>query len=221
MKRITYLFVALISAFAFVACEDNDNGTHGMTQWEYSKPYFEFEYVMDTVKFGMPGQEMKYATQDLKTLFEMMAGEKMGDYFKGINFYSKDSLAIRAQMASGIPFEIHAAYLQDDHYIEVTLDSKSMAAIMGNKASLIPSISMHYFVKDQEMTIYLDEVYIQSIFENIQIQNMLIPLLARTLNPRFEQMPEKAQQGMMTVLKQQISGILDNIQTLKLGFVLH
>lgn len=218
MKKIIYFLFLMTAIVNFIACDDDEK--NDSTLWNYTEPYFEFEYASDTISFGMPNQEMKFAVKELKTLFYFMAKEKMGDYFKGINFNSKDSLSILAQMASGDSFEIHAGYHQDDDFIEVSLNSQDMKALMGDKAALIPPISFRYFVKGEQMTIYFDEVYIQSIFENVQMQNMLLPMLAGMLNPGFGQMSEQAQQGMMRGLKQQISGILDNIQTLKIGFVL-
>lgn len=219
MKRIAYVIFLAFAAFNFVACDD-DNTNDSENVWAYARPYFEFEYATDSVTFGMAGHQTSLAVNDLKRVFLEMASTKMQDYFQGIDFYSADTLLIQARKATGESMEIRANYLKNDQYLEVKLNAEDMAALMGDKAVMIPAISFKYIEKNHQMTIYFDEVYVQSIFENVQIQNMLLPMIARAFNPQFDQMPPQAQQGMLTGLKQQISGILDNIQTLKIGFVL-
>jgi len=219
MNKIAYLIFLTVATLSLVAC-DEDNKENSGKVWNYSKPFFEFEYATDTISLGTSGHEFKIPVKDLKETFLRMASVKMQDYFRGIDFYSADNLLIKAQRATGEPMEIRAGYLKNDQYIEVRLNAEDMTALMGEKAAMIPAISFKYFEKNEEMTLYFDEVYVQSIFENVQIQHMLLPFIARSLNPQFDQMPATAQQGMLAALKQQISGVIDDIQSLKIGFVL-
>lgn len=216
MKKIAYLIILTVAAFSFTACEDNNNENEG-TKWNYENPFFEFEYATDTISLG---STMKISVDELKEKFLAMATSRMKDYFRGIDFYSADTLLIKAQMASGEPLEIHAHYTKNDRYIEVKLNPQDMAELMGEKAGMIPTISFSYFMEGKQMTIYFDEIYVQSLFENIKIQNMLLPMLARTMNPQFDTMPQEQQERMLAGLKAGISTILENIQTLKIGFVL-
>lgn len=216
MKKITYLIILTVAAFSFTACDD-DNKENESTKWNYEKPFFEFEYATDTISLG---STMKISVDELKEKFLAMATSRMKDYFRGIDFYSADTLLIKAQMASGEPLEIHAHYTKNDRYIEVKLSPEDMAELMGEKAGIIPTISFSYFTEGKQMTIYFDEVYVQSLFENIKIQNMLLPMLARIMNPQYDKMTQQQQQKMLVGLKGGISAILDNIQTLKIGFVL-
>lgn len=216
-KTICFLFIFLLT-LGFAACEDTEK--EFTADWKYEQPYFEFEYATDTVSFGTAGHSMNYAVKDIKRMFSVMAAEKMQNYFRGIEFYSADSLLIKARTANGIPFGIHAAYQKDARFIELKLNQQEMSSFPGNKAAMIPAISFGYFEQEHQMTLYLSEVYIQTIFENTKIQDMLLPMLAQQLNPGFSMMPEPARQAMLKGLKDQISSILDNIQTLKVGFIL-
>lgn len=223
MKKIIYLVIGAVTAIlSLVSCDKEDEQNVGIigTNWNYTKPYFEFEYATDTIRIDMSGKTMKLAVKDLKQMFLEMAASKMQDYFEGIEFYSADSLLIKAKTGAEVPLQIQAGYLKNDKYIEVKLNQKDMSALMGDKAGLIPAISFRYFLEGQRMTIYFDEVYIQSIFENVQLQAMLLPMIGQALNPQFDQMPEQAQQAMLGEIKQQISTVLNGIQTLKIGFVL-
>lgn len=219
MKKITFWMILTAMTAHLIACEEEWKESSQAT-WQYHQPYFELEYMADSIHFGSADRQMNMSVADLKALFEDMAATKMQDYFKGIDFYTADTLLIKAQRASGEAMNIRASYLKDDRYMEITLNGEDMKALIGENAPTIPTISFQYLQQDGRLTVYLNEVYVQSIFENLQIQNMLLPIIGRALNPQFDRMPPQAQQAMLAGIKQQISDIIDAIQTLKIGFVL-
>ncbi len=218
MKKIIYFLLIPILGLGLFACDETSYETEG--SWNYDRPYFEFEYLTDTVRFGMGNNMICMAAKDVKNMVYGMAAEKMQNYFTGIDFYAPDSLLIKARTAAGYPLQLHAHCQKDDQYLEVSLDPQDMTALLGEKAGMIPAISFRCVEDERQMKLYLGEVYIQSIFENTEIQKMILPMLARQLNPRFDMMPEPAQQAMLQGLQQQLSALIDNIQILKIGFIL-
>lgn len=219
MKKITFWMILAVMTTHLIACEEEWKETP-QEAWQYHQPYFELEYAADTIRFGSADRQMNMSVADLKALFGRMAADKMQDYFKGIDFYTADTLLIKAQRASGEAMNIRASYLKDHRYLEIKLNAEDMKTLIGENAPTIPAISFQYLKQDNQLTVYLNEVYVQSIFENQQIQNMLMPIIGRALNPQFDRMPPQAQQAMLAGIKQQISSIIDAIQTLKIGFVL-
>lgn len=220
MKRVIFLTISLLAVFCFTACQESTQGVDLRKNWQYSAPYFEFDYVSDTVYFGSGANQMNMAVSDLKGMMQGLAGSKMREYFKGMDIYSLDSLNIKAQLADGEAKSLRAAYFNDAQYIELEFDSKMMSSLMGGAAMMIPTISLQYILQEGNLTIFLNEVYVQSIFENLQIQKMLVPMVARSLNPMFDRMPAPAQQAMVAGIQQQLSEIIDDFREMKLGFIL-
>lgn len=220
MKRVIFLMITLMLVFYFTACEEYTQGADLRKNWQYTAPHFDFKYPSDTIYFGSASNQMNMAVSDFKHMFLGMAGSKMGNYFKGIDIYSFDSLSIKAQRATGEPMHIRAAYFNDAHYIELELDKRMMGALMGAGASMIPTISFQYTLQEGNLILFFDEVYVQSIFENVQIQNRLVPMIARSLNPMYDRMPAPAQQAMAAGIQKQLSAIVDDFQEMKLGFIL-
>ena len=213
-----YIFLILFLGVGMFACDETTYETAG--SWNYDRPYFEFEYLTDTIRFGMGNNMMCLAAKDVKNRVYGIAAEKMQDYFTGIDFYVPDSLRIKARTAAGYPLELHAHFRRDDRYLEVSLDPQDMKTFLGEKAGMIPAISFRCEGEERQIKLYLGEVYLQSVLENTEIQKMILPMLARQFNPRFDMMPEQAQQAMLQDLQQQLSALIDNIQILKIGFIL-
>lgn len=224
MKKMIYFMVMAFVAVSFIACDDEndtdgaDGSTDGtyLAEWSYEKPYFEFEYDADTIRLG----SYAIASKDFKQMFLGMASEKMGEYFTGIEFKTTNQLLIKARKASGESLELHAGYVKNDQLLEVTLDKEDMKALMGEKAAMIPPISFNYFQTGKEMTIFFDKVYVRTLWETAQLKNMLSGLIAVNMIPGFSEMEATQQQKVLQGIQQQISGILNNIQVLKIGFVL-
>lgn len=224
MKRMTYLMMLIFTAFYFTACE-NDSDSSGapsagkgdMTgDWKYSQPYFEFEYATDTIHFG----NFAIAEKEIKQLFLEMATQKMGDYFTGIEFVSPQQLVVKARYASDKPLNIHAEYIKNEMLMEVSLDKEDMASFMGDKAAMIPAISFNYLQSEKELTIYFDKIYVRTLWETAQLKKMLSELLATKMIPGFQEMPQTEQQQALLGIQRQVSAVLNNIRTLKIGFVL-
>lgn len=217
MKRSIFIFFVLL--WGISACVDEAKyETTG--SWNYERPYFEFEYPADTIRFGMGNNVMCMAAKDIKGMVYGIAAEKMQDYFAGIDFYAPDSLIVRIRTAVGYALGLHFCYRRDDQFLEITPDPRDLEAFMGQGAAVIPPISFRCEENDGQMRLYLEEVYIQSIFENTEIQKMIMPVLARQFNPAFDMMPEKARQAMLQGIQKQLSELIDNIGMLKIGFIL-
>ena len=219
MKNIIFLTILTAISLHFIACEDTED-VYLTNTWTYNTPYVEFAYNADSIYFGSSNKQMNMAVNDFKSMFTRLATSKMQEYFKGMEFYSQDSLYFKAQTRTGDTILIRASYYNDSHYMDININSKDLERFMGEGARMIPAISFKYSIYQEKLTIFFNEVYIQSIFENQQIQNMILPMIGRSLNPQFDRMPAQAQQSMLNGLQKQLSEIIDRIQVMKIGFVL-
>lgn len=220
MKNVIYLVLTAIAVLNLTSCEDeNKDGEKLLGSWKYEKPYFEFEYAQDSIVIEMyQGKKMALAVEDVKGMFLGMASEKMGDYFKGIDFISEDQLVVNMAMASGDSSSLHATYKLSGELIEVKLNAEDMKELMGDKGAMIPTISFKYLQAGNQLTVYFDEVYIQTMYATMQ--DMIVPMIIKAMGVDFSKLPEQAQAAMIQGIKTQIAGILDNIDKLRVGFVL-
>lgn len=220
MKNLIYLVLTAIAVLNLTSCEDeNKDGEKLLGSWKYEKPYFEFEYAQDSIVIEMyQGKKMALAVEDVKGMFLGMASEKMGDYFKGIDFISEDQLVVNMAMASGGSGTLRAAYKLSGELIEVKLNAEDMKELMGDKGAMIPTISFKYLQTGNQLTVYFDEVYIQTMYATMQKQ--IVPMIIKAMGVDFSNLPEQAQAAMIQGIKMQITGILDNIDKLRVGFVL-
>ena len=104
MKTLISLFLISFVAFCTISCNDDDKDTPDLANryGAYEKPHFAFEYASDTIRIGMkPYYEKKIAVTEFKAMFNAMATEKMGAYFKGIQFKENKQLIISARMKDG------------------------------------------------------------------------------------------------------------------------
>lgn len=220
MKNVIYLVLTAIAVLNLTSCEDeNKDGEKLLGSWKYEKPYFEFEYAQDSIVIEMyQGKKMALAVEDVKGMFLWMASEKMGDYFKGIDFISEDQLVVNMAMASGDSSSLHATYKLSGELIQVKLNTEDMKELMGEKADMIPPFSFKYLQTGNQLTVYFDEVYIQTMYATMQKQ--IVPMIIKAMGIDFSNLPEQAQAAMIQGIKMQIAGILDNIDKLRVGFVL-
>lgn len=220
MKNVIYLVLTAIAVLNLTSCEDeNKDGEKLLGTWKYEKPYFEFEYAQDSIVIEMyQGKKMAMAVEDVKGMFLGMASEKMGDYFKGIDFISEDQVVVNMAMASGDSSSLHATYKLSGELIEVKLNAEDMKELMGDKGAMIPTISFKYLQTGNQLTVYFDEVYIQTMYATMQDQ--IVPMIIKAMGVDINRLPEQAQTAMIQGIKVQITGILDNIDKLRVGFVL-
>lgn len=220
MKNVIYLVLTAIAVLNLTSCEDeNKDGEKLLGSWKYEKPYFEFEYAQDSIVIEMyQGKKMAMAVEDVKGMFLGMASEKMGDYFKGIDFISEDQLVVNMAMASGDSSSLHATYKLSGELIQVKLNTEDMKELMGEKADMIPPFSFKYLQTGNQLTVYFDEVYIQTMYATMQKQ--IVPMIIKAMGVDINRLPEQAQTAMIQGIKMQITGILDNIDKLRVGFVL-
>lgn len=220
MKNVIYLVLTAIAVLNLTSCDDkNKDGEKLLGSWKYEKPYFEFEYAQDSIVIEMyQGKKMAMAVEDVKGMFLGMASEKMGDYFKGIDFISEDQLVVNMAMASGDSSSLHATYKLSGELIEVKLNAEDMKELMGDKGAMIPTISFKYLQTGNQLTVYFDEVYIQTMYATMQDQ--IVPMIIKAMGVDINRLPEQAQTAMIQGIKVQITGILDNIDKLRVGFVL-
>lgn len=220
MKNVIYLVLTAIAVLNLTSCDDkNKDGEKLLGSWKYEKPYFEFEYAQDSIVIEMyQGKKMAMAVEDVKGMFLGMASEKMGDYFKGIDFISEDQLVVNMAMVSGDSSSLHATYKLSGELIEVKLNAEDMKELMGDKGAMIPTISFKYLQTGNQLTVYFDEVYIQTMYATMQ--DMIVPMIIKAMGVDFSKLPEQAQAAMIQGIKMQITGILDNIDKLRVGFVL-
>lgn len=213
--KLIYSLAILFMAFMGVSCDDNDDKTPDIAgAWNYGTPHFVFEYAQDSVSIIMQGKKESKSVDDLKSIFLDMATEKMKDYFTGVEFNSGNQMKIKMQMKGGAQSSLKAAYIQTDDVIGVTLDTNDLKQITGTSMQ-IPSISFKYTVNHDQMLMYFDQVYVQTVISMMQdkIIDMIIPMMVDV-----SKIPEAALNKMKESIKLQIPGILDNIIRLEIGF---
>lgn len=220
MKTIIYFFLIVFSALSMTSCDDNDENLPSLTgNWNYSRPYFEFDYAADSIVIEMyKGQKKAIAVDQFKESFNAQATEKMKDYFKGIEVLPENRLRIQAQLQTSAPLTIGAGYHQTKDFIQVTLDQEDMKKLLGEKAGMIPAISFRYSLRETTLTMYFDEAYVRTIYAMMESQ--LVPMIVDMMDIDFTHMPEGTEQLVIDGIKKQIPLILDKIIRLQIGFVL-
>lgn len=216
--KVIYSIVVLCLAFVGISCDDkNDNQPDITGAWNYESPHFIFDYAQDSVSIVMnQGKKMSIAVDDLKKIFLGMATEKMKDYFVGVEFNPGNKLKIKMLMQGGVQGTLGADYTVKENMIEVSLDTADLKQLTGGVAPKIPAISFKYTVTADKMQMYFDQVYVQTVISMMQAQllDMIIPMLGIDTS----HMPSAALEEMKKQMKAQISGILDNIVRLEIGF---
>lgn len=226
MKRIIYLMFIAATIFSLISCDDKkDENSFLLGKWTYEDPFFEFDYKQDSITIQMyQGKKITLAIEDIKNMFQEMATDKMGAYFKGVDFGTSSELVINMAMSEGIAGSLRANYTTSSDIIQVKLNADDMKQFMGDKAAMIPAISFKYFQKGNTITLYFDETYIQSIYSNTKLQSQIIEMIIKAMGVDFSTMdPDRVESIKAAIeksIKDQISVILDNIIKLKVGFVL-
>ncbi len=219
MKTILYYLSVIFTAVCVISCEDDKKELPSLTgNWDYTQPYFEFEYASDSIVIEMyQGRSMSVSAEDLKTLFLRMATEKMQDYFQGIEVLSANDLHILARMQTAESFRIRAEYAQTEEFIEVALNRDDMQQLLGEKAEMIPTISFRYSLQNETLTMYFDESYVRTIYA--MMENRVVAMIVDRMGD-VSRLPEEVRQMMTEGVKKQIPLILEKIIRLRVGFVL-
>lgn len=220
MKRTLYYLLAVFTALCVISCDDDEKELPSLTgTWDYTRPYFEFEYASDSIVIEMyQGRKMAVAAEELKETFLRMATDKMQDYFQGIEVVSATNLQVLARMRTEKSFKIGAEYTQTAEFIEVTLNRDDMQQLMGEKAEMIPTVSFRYSLQNETLTLYFDEAYVRTIYA--MMENRLVPVIVDRMGIDFSRMPEGVRQMVIDGVKKQIPLILEKIIRLNIGFVL-
>lgn len=150
-KHIIYIIIALFST-VFIACDDKKNDDSPLTgSWTYEEPHFQFEYAEDSIVFQIMQEPYKKKVEDLKTEFLAMATEKMGAYFKGVDFKNDGTLKINMSLQGGTTMAMGGTYKTDGKYVQINLDTEILQQIMGGNipkfrrsALLIPYRTINY-----------------------------------------------------------------------------
>ncbi len=220
MKRTLYYLLAIFTVLCVISCDDDEKELPSLTgTWNYTRPYFEFEYASDSIVIEMyQGRKMAVAAEELKETFLRMATDKMQDYFQGIEVVSATNLQVLARMRTEESFKIGANYAQTAEFIEVTLDRDDIQQLVGEKAEMIPTVSFRYSLQNETLTMYFDEAYVRTIYA--MMENRLVPLIVDRMGIDFSRMPEGVRQMVTDGVKKQIPLILEQIIRLNIGFVL-
>lgn len=221
MKTLISLLLISFVACCTISCNDDDKDTPDLVNkyGAYEKPHFVFEYASDTIRIGkQPYYEKKIAVTDFKAMFNAMATEKMGAYFKGIQFKENNQLIISAQMKDASVYNLPATYELSGNYLQLTLDKEVMTQLMGDKAANIPAISFKYDIQGKQMTMYFDKVYLQVIYS--MMENQIATMIVDMMGIDFSLMPEGMEAMIMQEVKNQMGEILTQIRKIEIGFVL-
>ena len=218
-KHIIYIIIALFST-VFIACDDKKNDDSPLTgSWTYEEPHFQFEYAEDSIVFQIMQEPYKKKVEDLKTEFLAMATEKMGAYFKGVDFKNDGTLKINMSLQGGTTMAMGGTYKTDGKYVQINLDTEILQQIMCGNIPQIPAISFTYTLQNNKLLLYFDKVYVNSLVRTImgneELRSKILSLI-----PGFDRIPEQALPAVIQSLNGQITGILNKTETLELGFIL-
>ena len=211
MKRIIYSILAICIVFVLSSCE-NENSLPTLTgNWDYQKPYFEFDYATDSISLTMnQDKKISISVNDLKGMIMEIAVSKMATYFQGIEFTMDNQLYILFQTSESVSRKLQVRYVLTDGLIQLTLNETAVH---------IPAISLKYCLENEKMTLWLDEVYLQVVYS--MLEDNLMPVIIRQFVPAYDRMPEPVQEKMKEAFKSQLRAVFDNIIQLKFGFVLN
>ncbi len=220
MKRIIYSILVICIALGISSCE-NENSLPTLTgNWDYQKPYFEFDYATDSISLAMnQDKKISISVSDLKGMVMGLAGSKMATYFQGIEFTMDNQLYILFQTSESVSMKLQASYVLSDDLMQLSLNKSQMEELMGKMAANIPAISLKYYLENEKMTLWLDEVYLQVVYS--MMEDNLMPVIIRQFVPAYDRMPEPVQEKMKEAFKSQLRAVFDNIIQLKFGFVLN
>lgn len=203
-----------------VSCEDNDpteNNIRG--EWKYRQPHFEFDYLYDTLKITTNPMQPPFTLEvkKLKPIFMQMA-PLLQDYFKGIHI-GNGTAEIRMSAGYERPYTLESTYRIDENYLEITLDPESLKQLSGGKFLEMPPISFSYRLEsDHRLLLYLNKSYIgillRTVMGNEQMRAMILPVII----PNYDRIPERVLPMVIESLNTQITTILDNTNTLEIGF---
>ena len=215
--KLIYSLAILFIAFMGVSCDDKEDNTPDIAgTWNYGTPHFVFEYAQDSITVTMAqGKKESIAVDDLKSMFLGMATEKMKDYFTGVEFNAGNQMKIKMQMQNGAQSSLNAVYIQSDDVIGVALDTNDLKQLTGTSMQ-IPAISFKYTVNNNQMLMYFDQVYVQTVIS--MMQDKFVDMLLPVMGVDASQLPESVVNQIKESIKSQISGILDNVIRLEVGF---
>lgn len=215
--KLIYSLVILFIAFMGVSCNDKDDKAPDIAgAWNYRTPHFIFEYAQDSVSITMAqGKKKSIAVADFKAVFLEMATEKMQDYFTGVEFNPRNQMKIKMQLKGGTQNSLNASYIQTDDVIGVTLDTTDLKQLTGTSMQ-IPAISFKYTVNGDQMLMYFDQVYVQTVVS--MMQDKIVDLIIPMMGVDITKLPESVVDQMKKGIKAQIPLILDNIIRLEIGF---
>ena len=220
MKRIIYSILVICIALGISSCENENSLPTLMGNWDYQKPYFEFDYATDSISLAMnQDKKISISVSDLKGMVMGLAGSKMATYFQGIEFTMDNQLYILFQTSESVSMKLQASYVLSDDLMQLSLNKSQMEELMGKMAANIPAISLKYYLENEKMTLWLDEVYLQVVYS--MMEDNLMPVIIRQFVPAYDRMPEPVQEKMKEAFKSQLRAVFDNIIQLKFGFVLN
>ncbi len=220
MKQIiSIIFIAIVTLLN-LSCSNQDEPTDKLagTYWSYQKPHFEFEYATDTIVFQMMQKQIKIGVKQLKGMFTAIAQEKMGAYFKGINFQDHQNLVLDIQNKQQIPFKIPAQYMCDENYLQLTVNLGNMLSGMNFPMNGIPPISFKYHIESNQLTMYFEKVYIQVIYSIMS--DSIVSMIIKAMGVDFSHAPEGMEEKAKQAIQKQINDIFQQTQRLEFGFVL-
>ena len=123
-----------------------------------------------------------------------LAGSKMATYFQGIEFTMDNQLYILFQTSESVSMKLQASYVLSDDLMQLSLNKSQMEELMGKMAANIPAISLKYYLENEKMTLWLDEVYLQVVYS--MMEDNLMPVIIRQFVPAYDRMPEPVQEKM-------------------------
>lgn len=220
MKQIISILFIIALGISNISCSEENEPAENFagTHWSYQKPHFEFEYASDTIAFQMMQKPIKMGVNQLKGMFMAIAQEKMGTYFKGINFKDCHTLSVDIQNRQQEMLQLQAQYMCDENYLQLTMDMGSMMFDTKFPVNEIPPISFKYQIQDNQLTMYFEKVYIQVIYSIMG--DSIASMIIKAMGIDFSHAPEGMEAMAKQAIQKQLDEILQKTQRLEIGFVM-
>ena len=218
MKKNLLSIISILSimCISFTSCDDDDPVTK--SSYDYDSAIFNFEYSESTIDLNVPGgKNISIESSKVTPMMLGFAHEKMSSYFRGIDMYSNNKMAININM-NQMPVTMDATYKILGNQISISLD---MASLNPESKVNIPPLSLVYQPSENGISIYADKDLLKVyVINNPMIKSKITELMAKSLIKDYETLPEAAKAGIRGQMDTAINDIFSKINKIEIGAVL-
>lgn len=212
---IRFIVVAFVVVLGF-SCSDDDSNISSLSgKWSYTDPYMVFDYEKPTVDFTMGSAGSRsFTPKQVIDYYMVFGGEKMKNYFTGVNFRADNQLMIYMKKANNVQDSLKARYRLSGDLVGISIDTADLRRVSGMRIPPL-EISFHYSQSGDNMMLYIGKEYLELLVRTQMdmILNMALPQFI----PNYDRIPPVGQAAMKASFKNQINVILENTTRLEVG----